>query len=364
MDRTVFVITLIGLLLAPRAWSETVERIAFGSCANQNKPQPIWAAVNDFDPDVFVFLGDNVYADTKDPKVFREKYQRLAEKPGFQALREKALVLATWDDHDYGQNDAGAEFSQKEISRQIMLDFWGEPADSERRTRESGLYTSVVLGEPGRRVQIILLDLRWNRTPLKHVTAAVYDSEKKPQSMGPYLAVDDKGELLGEAQWAWLETQLRQPAELRLIGTSIQLLAEFTGWESWANFPHERQRFFDLLRGTEANGVVLISGDTHWSEVSKVDGVIEYPLWEFTSSGLNQEWHRVSPNNHRVGTPYVGAAFGALEIDWASQPTTVTFRVVTDYGDIKNKNTLFINSLRAGAGKVSQKRHKSVMATP
>ena len=141
-------------------------RIAFGSCADQDKPQPIWDAVLASEPDLFVFLGDNIYGDTRDPAVLRAKYARLAAQPGFKRLRERVPVLATWDDHDFGENDAGAEYPMKEESRRIFCDFWGEPADSPRRRRD-GIYHAVEYGAAGQRLQILLPDLRFNRTALR-----------------------------------------------------------------------------------------------------------------------------------------------------------------------------------------------------
>ena len=40
--------------------------IAFGACAHENKPQPIWDAIVNAKPDLFIFAGDNIYADTED----------------------------------------------------------------------------------------------------------------------------------------------------------------------------------------------------------------------------------------------------------------------------------------------------------
>ena len=67
--------------------------------------------------------------------VLKNKYQRLGAKPGFKALRAQTPIIAMWDDHDYGQNDAGKEYPHKEASRQIMLDFWEEPANSKLNIR-------------------------------------------------------------------------------------------------------------------------------------------------------------------------------------------------------------------------------------
>lgn len=324
-----------------------ISRIAFGSCVHQDDEQPIWRAINIEHPDLFIFLGDNIYGDTEDMAEMQRKYQKLAANPGFQTLRRQTNLLAIWDDHDYGADDVGAEYSQKEASRKVMLDFWGEPADSARRTRDEGIYTAHIYGKPGRRVQIILLDLRWNRSALKRVSKADYLLRKVPLKMGPYEpVVDTSAQLLGEPQWQWLAQQLQQPAELRIIASSIQLLPEFTGWESWANFPHERKRLFALIDEVKANGVFIISGDTHWSEFSRVDDATAYPLWEITSSGLTEEWKAISPNRHRLGTAENRNNYGLIEIDWNAPQPTLTLSIKGQTGLVYKQNTLRLSDLQ------------------
>ena len=58
--------------------------------------------------------------------------------------------------------------------------------------------------------------------------------------------------MLGAAQWAWLRAQLLQPAELRLIVSSVQVLAEGHGWEGWDNLPLERTKLLGLIDETAA----------------------------------------------------------------------------------------------------------------
>ena len=125
-------------------------------------PQPIWTAVLEAEPDLFVFLGDNVYADTEDMDVLREEYARLGRDPGFVRLRESVPLMATWDDHDYGADDAGNWYPMRDSSQQVFMDFWGVPSDDPMRGRP-GVYSSRIIGPPGRRVQIILLDTRYFR---------------------------------------------------------------------------------------------------------------------------------------------------------------------------------------------------------
>lgn len=50
------------------------------------------------------------------------------------------------------------------MSKWIVLDFFSEPAESDRRKRD-GLYDAWIFGEQGRRVQIIMLDGRSLKDP-------------------------------------------------------------------------------------------------------------------------------------------------------------------------------------------------------
>jgi alkaline phosphatase D len=318
---------LLASLRAEEADPALLTRIAFGSCANHNAAQPIWDAVLAAKPDLFIFAGDNIYADTKDMQVMREKYAMLGAKPGYQKLLETTPVLATWDDHDYGVNDGGATYPKREESAQIMLDFFGVPADSVRRKR-LGVYGARVYGPQGRRVQVILLDTRTFKSPQRKSTLTA--AEKKHANLvGWYVPNNDPDStILGTDQWAWLAEQLRQPAEWRLVVSSIQVVADEKGMESWGNFPHERKRLDDLIATTAATGVLFLSGDVHFSEVSLSRGG-PYPLYDFTSSGLtnsSKAW-AAAVNSHRVSDrAYAEPTFGLIEFDWNSPDPTVSLQ--------------------------------------
>ncbi|WP_262690642.1 alkaline phosphatase D family protein [Kordiimonas aestuarii] len=294
-----------------------VSRILFGSCANQDKPQPIWEPINALDPDLFIFLGDNIYGDTRDMTVLADKYKRFGNIEGFRRLKEKTPIIATWDDHDYGENDSGREYPQKERSKELFLEFWGEGPDSTRRRADDGIYTSYMYGPAQQRVQVILLDLRWNRTELTHVTKEEFQ-RRDQMAFGPYLpSTEPDATMLGEKQWTWLEGELKKPAKLRIIGSSLQFLSSFPGWEAWSLFPNERQRMISLITKTRAEGVLFISGDTHWAEISRQTDHVPYPLYDFTSSGLTETWYNMSPNAYRLpGCMFTKTNFGIIEIDW------------------------------------------------
>jgi alkaline phosphatase D len=335
------------------ASDRTLTRIAFGSCAEGGKEQSIWKAVLAVKPELFLFLGDNIYGDTRDMAQLRARYAELAAQPGFIQLRASTPVAATWDDHDFGEDDAGGDYPQKESSRQIFLDFWNEPADSPRRARD-GVYASYVFGEPGKRVQVILLDLRYNRTallkpehgPRNYRTWASARHKRGLEVPGPYARnTDPRATMLGERQWQWLERQLETPADVRLIGSSLQVLADFPGWESWALFPHEQQRLIDLLRRKHANGVVFLSGDMHYAELTKLDLNVPYTLWDVTSSGLTEVWPVRTPNANRASDVLREPNFGLVEIDWQGAQTTVTLTVRDQRGERRIEQRLALADL-------------------
>lgn len=174
--------------------------IAFGSCIDQSRPAPIWDTIVAGRPDLFLFGGDNVYCGMPySLDKLRRAYAQAAESPGMNRLRRSVPHLAIWDDHDYGQNDGGADFAFKAESKAEFARFWQLAADDPRRARE-GLYHAQVFGPAGRRVQVILLDGRWFRSPWKATDRR--DAPGKER----YVPDDSPGKtMLGEAQWRWLE---------------------------------------------------------------------------------------------------------------------------------------------------------------
>jgi alkaline phosphatase D len=328
---------IIGLLAFGQAHSAQKDgfKIVIGSCLHQDKPQPIWRPINQENADLFVLLGDNVYGDTEDMEILKAKYTKQWSQPGMQELLSHVPLIGIWDDHDFGQNDGGADYPQKEASRQVMLDVFKVAQDSPRRTREDGIYTSYIFGQAPHRVQIILPDLRWNRSPLISVSTEEYNKFRKPAHKGPYLPYRDTSKImLGEKQWQWLKEQLRKPAEIRIFASSLQVLPEYSGWESWANFPHERQRLLDTLQNYHINNLVIVSGDTHWGELSKL-AQQGHALWELTSSGLTETWHDVSPNIHRTGDTYAKANYAVLSIDWRNNP-----KIQLELKDVEGKTKI------------------------
>jgi alkaline phosphatase D len=293
-------------------------RIAFGSCANEDKPQPILEAAVRDRPNLFIYLGDNIYGDSDDINELRAKYNQLGAKPEFQHLRATTNILATWDDHDYGINDGGKYYAQKAASKDLFLEFWQEPASSTRRNHE-GIYHEVEFGPAEKRIQVILLDTRTFRSNLTACKSKTckndYAFTESPDSA-----------FLGEAQWTWLEAQLKKPAIFRIVASSNQFSHEYNGWESWTNVPREQERMFKLIGSTRAEGLVFISGDVHWGELSVRQPKGFYPIYDLTSSGITETWDKIEPNKYRVGAPQPANNYGLIRIEWAKDPV-LTFEL-------------------------------------
>ena len=323
-----------------------VSKILFGSCAHQDDTIEILKTINSEHPELFIFLGDNIYGDTEDMQTLTNKYKKIGANPHFKALKQNTPIIATWDDHDFGENDAGKEYPQKEASKDIMLDFWGEPKSSKRRFQKDGIYTSYMYGEGKERIHVILLDLRFNRDAINSVSNWRYLTERKPKNMGPYSPHEDlKASMLGKSQWKWLEEELKKPAALKIIGSSLQLIPEFSGWEAWANYPGDKTKLLGLIQQHKVNGVMIMSGDTHWGEISKFDEAMPYPLWEVTSSGLTEEWKDVSPNKHRYGQYSNKVNYGFLEVDWDQVDPVIKFGLRNISGNTINSIELALSEI-------------------
>ncbi len=271
--------------------------IAFGSCNQVHYPQPLWESIVSLRSQMWIWLGDSIYADTTDIDKMRALYEAQKQKPAYAKLASATRVVGTWDDHDFGVNDGGREYPKRRESQQAFLDFVGEPQESPRR-RQEGIYTSYTVGHGRQSVKVILLDERYHRG-----------------APGP------DGDILGAAQWAWLEAELREsPSAVHLIGSSTQVIPDEQRYEKWSNFPHARARLFQLLATTRTPGAVVLSGDRHMAEISCLPlQPLLYPLWEVTSSGLTHAWKtgRSEPNRYRSGQLIAALNFGLVEVDWA-----------------------------------------------
>jgi len=300
--------------------------VAFGSCNMSQEPNPFWDDILEEHPNVWIWGGDIVYADTDDVERLRSIYAMQDTVAGYAELKKEVPIIGTWDDHDFGLNDGGSDFAIKAESQQVFLDFMGVPKDSERRNQE-GVYASHEYDVSAGKVKVIVLDTRYFRSEL------VEDEESKKRYKP---TTDSTATVLGEAQWQWLENQLKDSdADFNLIMSSIQVLSGEHGFETWGNFPLEVKRLEKMITQSGANGVIILSGDRHISEFSRanIDG-LSYPLVDFTSSGLTHSYSSFSgePNQYRVGEVVSDKSYGIINLNFNDKEAE--FKIMGDNGTV------------------------------
>jgi len=319
--------TSLFLLLSILTHAQSTFRLAFGSCSQQANQEQLWEEVVASQPDLWIWGGDNIYADTKNLHDLEKYYSEQKNRSSYQQLLATCPVTGTWDDHDYGTNDGGKYFSFKKESKKIAANFLGFDKQHDIWKHE-GLYNSTILQKGKVSVKIINLDTRYFRdTVYKYY---VVDTLTKKRIS--YYRTNPEGDILGEEQWTWLEREIKNSsANLILINSSIQLIAQDHRFEKWGNFPKALQRFYDLLARYPNKKVVVISGDRHIAELSKrsIPG-LPYALYDFTCSGLTHTWSEVweEENQYRVGDLIIQKNFGLLDVEINEKKVKVTFSII------------------------------------
>lgn len=294
--------------------------LSFGSCNNQLLANPFWQQLEQENPDVWIWGGDIIYSDTEDMSFLESNYRLQKEHLDYKSFIKNRPVLATWDDHDYGINDGGAEYEQKWVSQQLFLDFLDIPQNSPKR-KQKGVYTSQDFKVDQHEIKIIVLDGRYFRSELK----------EDPSGQKRYIPdFDDSKTMLGKTQWAWLKNELnKSQADFNIIISSVQFLSDQHGFESWGNFPLEQQKLESLISLSQAKNCIILSGDRHISEFSKkeVPG-LSYPLVDFTSSGMTHSYEgfKGEENPYRMGQVVPKKSYGILEFNFEDNKVLMKIR--------------------------------------
>ena len=251
--------------------------IAIGSCFFLAAAEPPWNAstygggYEIFDaiaakaPDLMVWLGDNLYfqpPDELDPASMAARYRRQRALPSLQRLLVAAPQLATWDDHDYGPNDADMSYVLKAESLALFRRYWANP--SYGLPDAPGVFGRARWGD----VDVFLLDDRWYRSANR--------------------SNDEPGKtMFGAQQLAWLRNALvYSRATLKLVVNGSQVWNRANRFEGLNHFTHEQKALADWLIAQRVEGVMFASGDRHFTELLRIERPDAYPLFEFTSSPL------------------------------------------------------------------------------
>jgi len=311
-------LTLMIFLFSFSAFSQEVFRFAIGSCNKQFHQQPLWDVISTYEPDIFVWAGDSVYANTDQPSQIESSFQQQLEVPGYKKFIQKFPVIGTWDDHDYNDNNANGHYEHKELSQKYFLDFLKEPETSPRR-KQQGVYTTQSYNSGGKKITYLLLDNRY------------------------FKDLDEEAPLLGKAQWAWLEEQLKtQEADLYFIVTGMPVNSpRFPGSDEWADYPQERERLIELTTQTK-KPFFFLTGDKHFSSLYKNNG-----YYDFMSSGMTHTTRlplrfivkRFYPNY------YFGHTFGLVDVRFEDEKPVLFFKIINSVNDLIYSQTLRWNGV-------------------
>lgn len=287
-----------------------IKRFVFGSCNNQNEPQPLWNEMLKQKPDLFIWGGDNVYADKEKPLNVKLAYEKQKNQPDYKKFSSQVKIIGTWDDHDFGGNNSNGRYSQKKESQEIFLNFLNEPLNSSRRKQE-GVYTSYTYGK----VKFILLDNRY------------------------FMDLDPRASMLGEKQWQRLEKELKKNrASVTFIMSGLSILSPVHPFSdgAWPNYPTERDRLLELVDRYKTKGVVFLTGDMHFSSIFRRRGHLE-----FISSGLTHRVPRILwwYLGRRYETSFFGINYGQVDIAWDNGAPIITMSIRNRKGAEFHKRT-------------------------
>ena len=313
-------------LLNPYIYSATIQSsrkvtsIGFGSCLNPTKSFEVLKTIGERKPDLFLMLGDITYSDTISPIELARDYQKLKAHPKFRFFKKRtSRFIGVWDDHDYGLNDMGSDHPNKEQMKEVFWDLYERPYNTILKQR-NGVFQSLISGTGPFKLQVIILDTRYNRTGLKQ------SRDVLSGKVGNVPNTDSNAQVLGEEQWSWLQKELSQNVDLRIIVSSIQVINKEHHFEKWQNFPKERERLLEMIKSNLSVPTLLLTGDRHFHELSNMKLDSNSSLYEFTSSGLNVANPKsgTEKNLHRIRSSNANG-FGWIDVNWQDRVINLSF---------------------------------------
>jgi len=244
--------------------------------------------------DFMLWLGDNWYLDeieTRTPAGLRAKAERQRSSPLLRRLSAAMPEYAIWDDHDYGPNNAGAEFQLKQESRRIFMDTWKRNPYYGRDNE--GVFTHFHHED----ALFVLLDCRWWRTG-----EGRWDF--LPGRFPGLGALPNPGKrMFGRQQMDWLkELLLRDKSAFKIIVNGSQMLNPLAKGDCLIHFPTEYAELLGFIYSNNIEGVIFLSGDRHFSEITGLRRKDSYPLYDITVSSLTADTDR--PDGRERNNPY------------------------------------------------------------
>jgi alkaline phosphatase D len=235
---------------APRDGASGRQRFAFVSCVGYNgfDSAAAWADLatrTNFD--ALLMLGDNHYGDTTSPAKHLAMLEVQRRLPGYAEVSRRVPQYAIWDNHDYAPGPTDKRASGKDESLRAFQVLWPNPAFGEKDN--PGVYFKFTRGD----IDFFMLDGRYYRDP-----------DNSP----------DNGTKthLGEKQLAWLKRELlASKAKVKVLATGGEWQT-FGQAASWTSFARERADLFKFIDDNKITGLLLLSGDRHFTAAYQVAG--------------------------------------------------------------------------------------------
>ena len=305
-------------------------RIAFGSCSHRwglGNPA-LSAAIRKRRPAGMLLIGDIAAQDRNNHiGLHRSDYLMRDLQPAWQDLVATVPVYATWDDHDYFDNDkAGIPPGKPEKG---IVGY----TDEDRRAvwsvfRECWNNPSYGFGEDGQGLFL--------RTRIGPCDIVMTDNR--------YFRENKEGSFLGDRQMAWLKEQLLDCQGPFIILSCGTMWSDYIdrGKDSWGKWdPEGREEILRFIEENRIGGVLFISGDRHGARGFKIPRQSGRPFYEFEPASLGGRWGPgVKPRNNQLFGFDRQVAFGEFSIDATLDDPEVTFRLIQDNGTVLYQLTL------------------------
>lgn len=287
-------------------------KIAMGSCAKLDQ-QPIFALIDAMDVDALLMLGDNHYANSADLESLRWFYRWSLDRPFRRDLLTHTPTVATWDDHDYVGNNTDGTAAGKDTALRAFGEYWANESVGAPGT--PGVFSRWRWGD----VEVFLVDDRYYRGL--------------------------NGDFLGAAQTTWLvDAMASSDATFKLLACGSRW-TEVGSSDSWAEFLPARDALFAELAARNVQGIVLLSGDIHRSELRWIARAEGYDLLEVTSSPLanvNSPCNADAP----LACFDTGPSYVLLDIDTAAADPRLTATIYDAAGAPRASAEVVASQLR------------------
>jgi alkaline phosphatase D len=305
-------------------------KVAFGSCAVYTEDESvtlIYESIAAKAPDLMLWMGDNIYMDACDwdsCRNIQRQYTLNRSLRQLQPLLASTHHYAIWDDHDYGPDNSDSSFYNKKISREAFKTFWANPSFG---IDGRGITTSFSWND----VDFFLLDDRYNRAP-----------SRERNKCKPYL---------GPTQLSWLVNSLKQSkARFKIIVIGNQVISKMPfEKENYSSYKKERKLLLKQIRENRIDGVFFVSGDRHFSEVSRIRRRGSYPLYDFTVSPLTSHaiTTKLNFNTHRVRKSLIRKRnFALMEFSGRDGGRQMRVNYYDNHGNLLYSNLILADCLK------------------